>query len=599
MLDPNQRSLLTSLLTPPPGMVFDQGLATTFTLDPLTLLGIPLHLAWLSSPEGSPTLADPICLLEALQRVTKRLTVFSDRGRIHVPGQANALFALLEDTIVEVRAPRGGAFHPKLWLLRFVDGGGAADVVLRLGVLSRNLTNDRSWDLSLVLEGSPRGSYIAANRELGQLIAGLPSWSVREVPSTRRELATQLADEFRRTAWEAPGRWDGVSFHVLGAKRARFDPGGGDELAVISPFLTPGALALLRRGARRPMVLISRADSLARLPADARAAFDRCLVLDDAAETEDGEAPENLDTLGLHAKAVVLRRGWYVHLFVGSANATSAAMVDARNIEVMVELVGRHSQVGRIEQLLAPEGFGGVLTDFDPQTELDPEDEARAETERRLERLQLQLAEANLWVRCSPAADGTWALALETRTTVTIGEASVAGWPLSLQPERGVDLQSLEGASSILLATVDPADITGLVGFELRLNDVTRRFALNLEVLGLPGDRDAAILRRVVRNREGFLRYLRLLLGGIGGGVPGGDDHGEAGGSPWRFSGSGGTEALLDDLVRVWSREPARLRDVQRVVERLRGYEGEDGAIVPPDFDALWMVFEQALGEAP
>ena len=599
MLDPNQRSLLTSLLTPPPGMVFDQGLATTFTLDPLTLLGVPLHLAWLSSREGSSTLADPICLLEALQRVTKRLTVFSDRGRIHVPGQANALFALLEDTIVEVRAPRGGAFHPKLWLLRFVDGGASAGVVLRLGVLSRNLTNDRSWDLSLVLEGSPRGSYVAANRELGQLIARLPSWSVREVPSTRRELATQLADEFRRTAWEAPGRWDGVSFHVLGAKRAPFDPGGGDELAVISPFLTPGALELLRRGARRPMALISRSDTLARLPAEARAAFDRCLVLDDAAETEDGEEPENLDKLGLHAKAILLRRGWYMHLFVGSANATSAAMVSARNVEVMVELVGRHSQVGRIEQLLAPEGFGGVLTDFDPETEPDPEVEARAETERRLEQLQILLAEADLSVRCKPSGDGTWALTLDTGTDVIIGDSAASCWPLSLQPERAADLRPLEGAKSIDLATVDPADITGLVGFELRLNDVTRRFALNLMIVGLPDDRDAAILRRVVRNREGFLRYLRLLLGGLGGDGPAGDVGGDGGGTPWRFSGAGGTEALLEDLVRVWAREPARLRDVQRVVERLRGHEGDDGAIVPPDFDALWMVFEQALEEAP
>ena len=599
MLDPNQRSLLTSLLTPPPGMVFDQGLATTFTLDPLTLLGIPLHLAWLSSPEGSPTLADPICLLEALQRVTKRLTVFSDRGRIHVPGQANALFALLEDTIVEVRAPRGGAFHPKLWLLRFVDGGGAADVVLRLGVLSRNLTNDRSWDLSLVLEGSPRGSYVAANRELGQLIAGLPSWAVREVPSARRELATQLADELRRTPLEAPGRWEDLSFHVLGSKRAPFDPGGGDDLAVISPFLTPGALHLLRRGARRPMALISRPDSLAQLPADARSAFDRCLILDDAAETEDGEEPENRDALGLHAKAILLRRGWYIHLFVGSANATSAAMVDARNVEVMVELVGRHSQVGRIEQLLAPEGFGGVLTDFDPQTEVDPEAEARAETERHLELLQRRLAEADLSVHCGPADNGTWALALEATTDVSIGDAAASVWPLSLQPGQGVDLSVLAGARSLHLATVDPADITGLVGFELRLNDLTRRFALNLEVLGLPEDRDAAILRRVVRNRDGFLRYLRLLLGGISGDGAGGDEGANGGGQPWRFSSSGGTDALLEDLVRVWAREPARLRDVQRVVERLRGQEGDDGTIVPPDFDALWTVFEQALGVAP
>jgi hypothetical protein len=59
-------------------------------------------------------------------------------------------------------------------------------------VLSRNLTADRSWDLSLQLEGEVRrtGRYVAANRELGELIRDLPAmaagltdhtWSLREV----------------------------------------------------------------------------------------------------------------------------------------------------------------------------------------------------------------------------------------------------------------------------------------------------------------------------------------------------------------------------------------------------------------------------------
>ncbi len=114
----------------------------------------------------------------------------------------------------------------------------------------------------------------------------------------------------------------------------------------------------------------------------------------------------------------------------------------------------------------------------------------------------------------------------------------------------------------------------------------------------MPEGRDAAILRRIVRNREGFLRYLRLLLGMLGTGLEVEDETGTGGGGTWKGSGSGADEALLEDLVRAWSREPARLRDVQRVVERLRGHEAEDGAVVPPDFEALWAVFEQVLGEA-
>lgn len=605
MLDPNKRSMLTDLLTPPPGMVFDIGLATTFTLDPLTLLGVPLQLAWLASREDQGVLADPIRLLEALQRVTDRLTVFADRGRMHVPGHANALYALLERSIVEVRAPRGGAFHPKLWVLRFAPEGRTRsdDVVLRLGVLSRNLTSDRSWDLSLVLEGRPRGAYITANRPLGELVAQLPSWSVREVAPSQNDHVEQLADEVRRTPWKLPGAWEKVKFHVSGTKRGGWSPGPAKELIVISPFLTVEALAQLRQEATHPLALVSRPATLAALPAAARAAFQRCLVLDDAAETEDGEAPETedgeaphrRDTLGLHAKAILLRRGWYTHLFVGSANATNAGMVAGSNVEVMAELVGRHSKVGLVEDLLAQEDFGGVLTDFDPETPVDPVDEARAAAEKALEACQRALSLAELKVICDLHGEGAWRLRLGTAAPIDLGGVAVTAWPLSLSPERGGAAGALAVGAEVELAILDAADVTGLTGFALSIGDHGRGFALNLPVSGLPEDRDAAILRRIIRNREGFLRYLRLLLGGFGLGFEAVDGGGGDSVRAWS-TGAGGVEAILEDLVRAWSREPDRLRDVQRVVERLRGAEGEDGPVVPPDFEALWMVFEQALG---
>jgi hypothetical protein len=597
MLDPNQRSLLTSVLTPPPGMVFDTGVATTFSLDPLTLLGVPLHLAWLSSHDDRDWLTDPIRLLEALRRVTDRLTVFADRGHMLIPGQANALFALLEGTISEVRAPRGGAFHSKLWLLRFRNSEDEESVVLRLGVLSRNLTFDRSWDLSLVLEGTPGRSNVAANRPLGELVAQLPSWAVREVSPARRDLVQRLAADLRRTRWELPGQWEELHFHVLGTKRGRWDLGAADDLAVISPFLTTDALAQLCAGKRRCMALVSRPDSLAALPAEYGASFERCLVLDDAAETEDGEASESRDTLGLHAKAVVLRRGWKTHLFVGSANATTAAMVAGRNIEVMVELVGGRAKVGRVEDLLGESGLGGVLADFDSSTPVDALDPATTAAEVALESCQRALAAADLAVYCTRNGDGHWGLALHANAAVDFDGVAALAWPLSLPLERGVDAAGLASGTAVDLGLFDAADVTGLTGFELSCAGQVRRFALHLSVHGLPSERDAAILRRIVRNREGFLRYLRLLLGDFGAGIGLLDPEGPGGKGSWRM-GNGAIEALLEDMVRAWSREPERLRDVQRVVERLRGETDEDGAVVPPDFDALWTVFEQALQEA-
>ena len=114
MLDPNSRSLLTDALTPPPGMRFDTGLATTYSLDPTALLTVPIHLAWLASGQDKDLLADPIRMLEALRRVASRLTVFCQRGRMQAPDRPHVLYGLLEQMLHESVAPFGGSFHAKL-----------------------------------------------------------------------------------------------------------------------------------------------------------------------------------------------------------------------------------------------------------------------------------------------------------------------------------------------------------------------------------------------------------------------------------------------------------------------------------------------------
>jgi hypothetical protein len=129
--------------------------------------------------------------------------VYTQRGRTQAPDRPHVLYGLLDSSVTEVLAPRKGFFHPKLWLLRFRDPTGEEQPLLRLLVLSRNITADHSWDLALHLEGSPRGRYWAENRELGELLASLPDLARGlEVSAERREQARRLADELRRTRWE-------------------------------------------------------------------------------------------------------------------------------------------------------------------------------------------------------------------------------------------------------------------------------------------------------------------------------------------------------------------------------------------------------------
>ena len=83
MLAPDTRILLTSALTPPPGLRLDGAIATAFSLDPAVLLEAPVHLAVLDARHnGEP---DPLFLLEGVRRHAKNISVYVQRGRMQIP----------------------------------------------------------------------------------------------------------------------------------------------------------------------------------------------------------------------------------------------------------------------------------------------------------------------------------------------------------------------------------------------------------------------------------------------------------------------------------------------------------------------------------
>ena len=95
--------------------------------------------------------------------------------------------------------------------------------------------------------------------------------------------------------------------------------------------------------------------------------FAEVFTLNDRAEAEDGEDTGASRLLGLHAKVYVAKEGARTHIFVGSANASVAALgagkTGPRNVEFMAELVGRgaHPKVRGIDELLEEDGLMPLL----------------------------------------------------------------------------------------------------------------------------------------------------------------------------------------------------------------------------------------------
>lgn len=600
MLNPNSRSLYTSVFTPPPGMNFDEAIATTFSMDPAQLLEAPVYLALKTSGEQP----DPLLILDAIRRYSKRITVYVEKGRIQVPHITlqNPLFGLLERMIVEVKAPKGGVFHPKVWAIRFYAPD-KSDSMIRLVVLTRNMTNDRSWDLSLQIDGMIGKRKMKGNKPLAYFFRELPGFAPANADLTRiKEQAISFSEDIYRAQWELPAGFDELTFYLPGTKKFRWEPPVANRMVVISPFCSEEALEILVKDVKSPEALISTPESLAAIKGDTRSLFSQCLHLHEAAETEDGEEKNSLEqplATGLHAKAYLFETRYYsdyTHIIMGSANATNAALKTSKNVEILVGLKGKKSNVGGIDELLGEDGLGEYLVSFDPDDNIALDTERR-EAEACIEKARLLLSEANLSLICKSTQEkDLWSLTLVGDIPHLPGIASVVAWPITLAQDYGVTIAP-NVAPKVLLGEFSVPSLTGLIAFELKTQhpDVSARFVFNLPTEGIPEERISAIIQTVIRNQDGFLRYLLLLLC---------DEmvdrditlKSDSGFTKWLSRLSKGEEfPILEELIRAYCRHPDKLQEISRLVQDLLS-GNKQNPVIPDKFLNLWSIFESALG---
>ena len=615
MLSPDSRTVAFELLRPPSGYTLDLAVLTTYTLDLEALLVLPLSVATETEGGLEELLADPLLLLEAIRRAGKRIHLFVDRSGIAVPRAPRELYSLLESSVHPVRARGGGVFHPKVWVARFTPGdpgsGKAADApLLRVAVLTRNLTFDRSWDIALASEARPvpEGHVeFEASRPLAELIRALPKLATTSVPSDTVTRVRTLADQIGRARFPSPPGFSRhpIRFHVLGLDGAhapwRPISDGGRTLA-IAPFVNRTGLEAVAGPAWGKRLLVSSQGQLDELPEEALSAWKDVRTLSDLAVDEEAEAGAARPS-GLHAKLIAVEHGWDVTWYVGSANLTAAAL-HGPNVEALAEIGARkgrpHGKSGLGVDRFLESGFDRLCT---PYQRLDSPEVAPevAEARAQLTAARDALLEADVKVVCSRSGDEwTWALdrdGLGEEARRKLGAVEVVAWPISVSEEWARSLHPPPAWNLPL------RHLTRFVGFRLRLcvplegvDEV--RLTLRLPARGIPEGRIGdGILVNLISDRRRFLLFLRALLGDLDAVAnwAGAGGSGTGGGG-----GSGGlgldSETLLEDLVRTASRAPERLGPVGRLITDLRKTE-EGRDVVPDDFVTVWEAVEAAIRE--
>jgi hypothetical protein len=614
MLAPVDRRLLLDVLAPPDGYSLDHGVGTTYTLDLLALLRVPLAattLPW--SGSGGGPVNNPFALLTALRRNAGRISLFCHAGATKVPANHIPLLAFLESSVHPVTPPtRGGVFHPKCWLLRFAPEHGDEPVRYRLLVLSRNLTFDRSWDVALALDGEllERQRRSNPNRPLADFFSALPAMSQaagHDLPSATQERIELLTSEVRRVEWSLPEGFDDIAFHPIGHDgHPSWPVAEFHSLMVISPFVGAPAIGRIAAEVRSEFTLISRFDELTKLDAatiEGLAAvdvFDDVSSLLDVDDAEDDGAPavdaDRPELSGLHAKVFVGERNRRAAVYVGSANATEAAF--ERNVEFLVEVGGwrTHHGTKAVRTLLQD---ANLLTPFKPGAQPASEDPADA-LQRTLERAAHELAAGALRARVEPVGDDRWRTTLLATRMVDLGGLKLHARPLSQPTPQPVNLDADPAAAFAAtgLSSVTPffalrltAGIEG--GGEQHLDAAVR-----LPLDGAPGGRAEAVTAELLSDTDRLLRFILLLLA----------DDGDSdrmlaeledlltertvGGS---VGGGGGTSGLplLEPMLRALHRAPERLDEIDRLLADMRTAGASTERLLPPELEQLWATISE------
>jgi len=623
MLKPDNRRLFLEALKPPVGYHFDRGIGTTFTLNLITLLITPLSLSMLDRDNVDEMLKDPLILLEGLKRLANKLTIFCQSGYISIPQKENYLYSYLEDMIVQVKAPNGGVFHPKIWLLRYTAHD--SPVIYRLLSLSRNLTFDRSWDLMIQLDGevADRVRGYSRNRPLNKFIQMLPDLSIHPPNHRVFEDTNLMADEVRKVKFNQPqGFEEFPEFYPSGIPGFRgfnfSEP--YSRVMLLSPFLTNDVIHKATRKTENN-ILISSTSEIDQLSSQARDRFEKLFVFDEVTDAITGnelssgdEDPNKMMNTnvsdgglnGLHAKLFVMENSRDVTWLIGSANATTPAFSN-RNVEFMIGLKGKRRHFG-IEKILGEEDNEFTLLSLlqhykqsDQQSETHPD---KFKAEKIANQVRMWLVDHDQCLRIMERSESTYDMEFSFSENIDHpeGEFTLFCWPISLPKDYAQELKLDRTRKSVVFENLTLLAITPFMAFEIntKVKDAshTIQFVIKVPIKNPPPNRDNVIISKIIDDKYQFVRYLRLLLSFEEYPVIRSDiliDAKNPPGSNWGWKDL--DMPLFEDLVRALSRYPDEKIDrIENIVNQIK-QTPEAEKIIPVEFDHLWQIFLSARNE--
>ena len=610
MLNPNNDRLdYGQILAPPENAYLDFAVGTTYSLDLDALVGASLALG-LSEETDSVLMNNPVCLLEALRSTGDKVALFCEGGQIAMPRKVTSLYILLEKMVFSVKTAKHKgiaafpSFHPKFWLIRYKKTDG--EYVYRVIILSRNLTFDRSWDITYFMDGHITRKATRKAAQQNEPVCDFLRYLLTQLPSDEngKEKAKgirSLIKDLSMVLFEpAEKEFEDFEFIPNGVKRSY----GGTycfdetqlfnetfhEILIMSPFLSGGIIRNFNdRNNKSPIqdaryMLITREMSLARLKPEDVSNFDIYTMRDNVIDGETAISDENekAQKQDIHAKVYMIRKYSTSNLYLGSLNASHNAVYG--NVEFMIRLTAKNRYLN-MDKLRNALFCGEEGNPDNPFQKVKLENAIINEEDDKTDALNAIVKDIN---RSNPYAVASKESEDYYSVEVHFDECDIKDYKVSLRP-----LLSNKTADFGEMILFDNLTVTQLSEFYMvSVSDGERTVerVLIIQTKGLPMDREKAVVSSVVSNRDCFYRYIAFLLGddsilsALESSVLGKEIAAKQNRPAYNLP------ALYEKMLQTAATAPEKFKGIEYLIKTI----SEDG-IIPDDFKKLYETFKKAV----
>lgn len=594
-----------NMLLPPEGYTLNFAIGTTYSLDLETLTAVCLSLG-LTEETDSALLQNPISMLNALQKVSEKILVFCESGQIKMPSTPSALSLLIEKMIVPVALPKAKginhfpAFHPKTWILQYVNPQG--EYHYRFAVLSRNLTFDRSWDISFAMDSSQTADTAKKTQPIIEYLDFLRNQIKPTIQNARvkRNEIRKLCEALDGISFITDSKEFGDNFEIMplgiGAKGYNMNKDplmcqnqweanySFHELVVFSPFVSGNLIEYWNKAEHTltgtTRTLITRKSELSKISAEQSSRFQIYTLKDNIVDGEEALSDETVDKQkqDIHAKIYLRKKYSDVDLYLGSMNATYSAV--NKNVEMMVRLSTKNRFYN--SDMFLQDLFCGSADNLHNPFELSKVTDAIAESEHEntnnLEQVIktiCRLPMKAVVTECNKKYD----VSLEINGQIPNGN-------ITITPFRRNVPMPIE--NQMLFQQLDILQISEFYTIRVTTEDIAIERIIMIPTIGIPNERENAVVNSIIKDKRTFVEYVAFVLG---------DNYLLSlmekrtldGKGSWN-DGHESLPAIYEKMLKTALEEPEKISELGYILKMITK---ED--VIPDEFRELYETFKKTL----